>query len=75
MNPMPLLDLIAKHESESSAAKQNVSSGYDVVVGPVEGRPHEIGCRGIYPHIAAIGVLDMEDLSDQMAMWRQHEAA
>ena len=33
MNPMPLLDLIAKHESESSAAKQNVSSGYDVVVG------------------------------------------
>ncbi len=33
MNPIPLLDLIAKHESESSAAKQNVSSGYDVVVG------------------------------------------
>ena len=47
----------------------------DVVVGPVEGRPHEIGCRGIYPHIAAIGVLDMEDLGDQVAMWRQHEAA
>lgn len=33
MNPIPLLDLIARHESESSAAKQNVSSGYDVVVG------------------------------------------
>lgn len=32
MNPMPLLDLIAKHESESAAAKQGVSSGYDVVV-------------------------------------------
>lgn len=32
MNPIPLLDLIAKHESESAAAKQNVSSGYDVVV-------------------------------------------
>ncbi len=32
MNPMPLLDLIAKHESESAAAKQGVSSGYAVVV-------------------------------------------
>lgn len=32
MNPMPLLDLIARHESESAAAKQGVSSGYDVVV-------------------------------------------
>lgn len=32
MNPMPLLDLIAKHESESAAASQGVSSGYDVVV-------------------------------------------
>jgi len=32
MNPMPLLDLIAKHESENAAARQGVSSGYDVVV-------------------------------------------
>lgn len=32
MNPMSLLDLIAKHESESAAASQGVSSGYDVVV-------------------------------------------
>lgn len=32
MNPMPLLDLIAKHESESAAAMQGVSSGYDVIV-------------------------------------------
>lgn len=32
MNPMPLLDLIAKHESESAVAEQGVSSSYDVVV-------------------------------------------
>lgn len=32
MNPMPLLDLIAKHESESAAVNQGVSSGYGVVV-------------------------------------------
>jgi len=32
LNPKPLLDLIARHESESSAASQGVSSGYDVVV-------------------------------------------
>lgn len=32
LNPKPLLDLIASHESESSAASQGVSSGYDVVV-------------------------------------------
>lgn len=32
LNPKPLLDLIAKHESESSAASQNAASGYDVVV-------------------------------------------
>jgi hypothetical protein len=31
-NAKPLLDLIAKHESESSAALQGVASGYDVVV-------------------------------------------
>lgn len=33
MNPMPLLNLIAKHESESAAARQGVNSGYAVVVG------------------------------------------
>lgn len=32
LNPKPLLDLIARHESESAAASQGVSSGYDVVV-------------------------------------------
>ncbi len=32
LNPKPLLDLIARHESESSASSQGVSSGYDVVV-------------------------------------------
>ena len=32
MNPKPLLDLIAKHESESAAQDQGVGSGYDVVV-------------------------------------------
>ena len=32
MNVKPLLDLIAEHESESSAAKQRAKSGYDVVV-------------------------------------------
>jgi len=32
LNPNPLLDLIARHESESSAQSQGVSSGYDVVV-------------------------------------------
>lgn len=32
LNPKPLLDLIARHESESSAPSQGVSSGYDVVV-------------------------------------------
>ena len=32
LNPKPMLDLIARHESESSAASQGVSSGYDVVV-------------------------------------------
>ena len=32
MNPVPLLDLIAKHESENAAARQGVSSSYDVVV-------------------------------------------
>jgi len=31
-DPRPLLDLIARHESESAAAKQGVASGYDVVV-------------------------------------------
>ena len=47
----------------------------DVVISPVEGRPHEVGCRGIHANIAAIGILDVEDLGDQVAMWRQHEAA
>lgn len=32
LNPQPLLDLIARHESESSAKVQGVASGYDVVV-------------------------------------------
>jgi hypothetical protein len=32
MNPKPLLDLIARHESESSVARQGVDSSYDVVV-------------------------------------------
>lgn len=32
MNPMPLLDLIAKHESESASAGQGTNSDYDVVV-------------------------------------------
>jgi hypothetical protein len=31
-DPRPLLDLIARHESESAAAAQGVASGYDVVV-------------------------------------------
>jgi hypothetical protein len=31
-DPRPLLDLIARHESESAASKQGVASGYDVVV-------------------------------------------
>jgi hypothetical protein len=31
-DPRPLLDLIARHESESAARAQGVSSGYDVVV-------------------------------------------
>lgn len=32
MNPKPLLDLIARHESESAVAAQGVDSAYDVVV-------------------------------------------
>jgi len=31
-DPRPLLDLIARHESESAAEAQGVASGYDVVV-------------------------------------------
>jgi hypothetical protein len=31
-DPRPLLDLIARHESESAAAAQGVASGYEVVV-------------------------------------------
>jgi hypothetical protein len=31
-DPRPLLDLIARHESESAAAAQGVGSGYEVVV-------------------------------------------
>jgi hypothetical protein len=31
-DPRPLLDLIARHESESAAAVQGVASGYEVVV-------------------------------------------
>lgn len=32
MNAKPLLDLIARHESDSAAKSQNVATGYDVVV-------------------------------------------
>ena len=47
----------------------------DVVIGPIDGRPHQIGGTGVHPNIILIGVLLVENLGDQVAVGSQHEPA
>jgi hypothetical protein len=57
-DPRPLLDLIARHESESAAAKQGVASGYDVVVWQA---------FGVYPPPKALTALTVSEVLDWQA--------
>ena len=46
----------------------------NVVIGPIDGRPHQVGGAGIHPHILLVGVLLVEHPGHQVPVWGQHEA-
>ena len=47
----------------------------NVVVGPVNGRAHQVGGAGIHAHIVLVDVLHVQHPGHQVAVGSQHEAA
>ena len=47
----------------------------DVVVGPIHGGPHQVGCAGVHPDVLLVDVLLMDGLRHQAAVRPKHIAA
>ena len=46
-----------------------------MVVGPIHGGPHQVGCAGVHPDVLLVDVLLVGGPGDQTAVGRQQEAA
>ena len=47
----------------------------DMMVGPVHGGTHQIGCAGVDPHVLFISVFEVSGLCHQTAVGSQHKSA